>query len=90
MKEKQSAAMTRRDALIRRGYGDGDIEGILGGNFKRVLSEIWTAQESGEKNEKARADRVIIPYAQNGTFGQPPIIRGFEYKAQKQRREVKL
>ena len=29
------------EALIRRGYSDTDIEGILGGNFKRVLSQIW-------------------------------------------------
>jgi membrane dipeptidase len=29
------------EALIRRGYSDAEIEGILGGNFKRVLSEIW-------------------------------------------------
>jgi membrane dipeptidase len=28
--------------LIRREYSDKDIEGILGGNFKRVLSQIWT------------------------------------------------
>ncbi len=31
------------EALIRRGYNDTDIEGVLGGNFKRVLSEIWSA-----------------------------------------------
>lgn len=30
------------DGLIRRGYGDADIALILGGNFQRVLSEIWT------------------------------------------------
>ena len=30
------------EALIRRGYNDTDIEGMLGGNFKRVLSEIWS------------------------------------------------
>ena len=30
------------EGLIRRGYDDSDIEGILGGNFRRVLSEIWT------------------------------------------------
>lgn len=29
------------EGLIRRGYTDAQIEGILGGNFKRVLSEIW-------------------------------------------------
>jgi membrane dipeptidase len=30
------------DGLIRRGYSDRDIEGVLGGNFQRVLNEIWT------------------------------------------------
>jgi membrane dipeptidase len=29
------------EGLIRRGYSDRDIEGILGGNFKRVLAQIW-------------------------------------------------
>ena len=30
------------EGLIRRKYADADIELILGGNFKRVLSAIWT------------------------------------------------
>jgi membrane dipeptidase len=30
------------EGLIRRQYSDRDIEGILGGNFKRVLTQIWT------------------------------------------------
>jgi len=30
------------EGLIRRKYTDKDIEGILGSNFKRVLSQIWT------------------------------------------------
>ena len=29
------------EGLIRRGYSDSDIRGILGGNFRRVLEEIW-------------------------------------------------
>ena len=29
------------EGLIRRGYSDAHIEGILGGNFRRVLSAIW-------------------------------------------------
>jgi len=29
------------EGLIRRKYSDKDIEGILGGNFKRVLGQIW-------------------------------------------------
>ena len=30
------------EGLIRRKYSDADIAGILGGNFERVLSQIWT------------------------------------------------
>jgi len=30
------------EGLIRRKYSDKDIELILGGNFKRVLAQIWT------------------------------------------------
>ena len=33
------------EGLIRRKYTDSDITGILGGNFVRVLGEIW--QPSG-------------------------------------------
>jgi membrane dipeptidase len=32
------------EGLIRRNYSDKEIEGVLGGNFKRVLSDIWTVQ----------------------------------------------
>lgn len=31
------------EGLIRRGYTDDHIRGILGGNFQRVLGEIWGA-----------------------------------------------
>ena len=30
------------EGLIRRKYSDAEIEGILGGNFKRVLGQLWT------------------------------------------------
>jgi membrane dipeptidase len=30
--------------LIRRGYSDRAIELILGGNFQRVLGEIWSSE----------------------------------------------
>lgn len=30
------------EGLIRRKYSDADIKGILGGNFERVLKQIWT------------------------------------------------
>jgi len=29
------------EGLIRRKYSDAEIEGILGGNFIQVLSQIW-------------------------------------------------
>jgi membrane dipeptidase len=29
------------ETLIRRGYSDPDIEGVLGGNFRRLLGGIW-------------------------------------------------
>jgi membrane dipeptidase len=31
------------DGLLRRKYSDSEIEGILGGNFERVLGQIWVA-----------------------------------------------
>ncbi len=30
------------EVLIRRGYSDGNIMGILGGNFRRLLEATWT------------------------------------------------
>jgi membrane dipeptidase len=32
------------EGLIRRKYSDSEIEGILGGNFERVLTQIWQVQ----------------------------------------------
>ncbi len=29
------------EALLRRGYGEADIVGILGGNFRRMLRNVW-------------------------------------------------
>jgi membrane dipeptidase len=29
------------EALIRRKYSDAEIRGVLGGNFARVLGQIW-------------------------------------------------
>jgi membrane dipeptidase len=36
------------EGLIRRKYSDAEIRGILGGNFKRVLTEIWTVPEPAQ------------------------------------------
>jgi membrane dipeptidase len=32
------------EGLIRRGYSDANIQLILGGNFRRVLTQIWTTK----------------------------------------------
>jgi membrane dipeptidase len=32
------------EGLIRRKYSDAEIRGVLGGNFERVLAEIWAGQ----------------------------------------------
>jgi membrane dipeptidase len=37
------------EGLIRRKYSDADIRGILGGNFRRVLTEIWTVPTAPEQ-----------------------------------------
>jgi membrane dipeptidase len=37
------------EGLIRRKYSDADIELILGGNFKRVLAEVWKREAPGSK-----------------------------------------
>ena len=34
------------EGLIRRKYSDSEIEGILGGNFSRVLTQIWTVEKT--------------------------------------------
>ena len=38
--------------LIRRGYSDNDISGILGGNFQRVLTKIWSVSPAPDPNQK--------------------------------------
>lgn len=39
------------EALTRRGYSDDDIAAILGGNFRRLLAEVWKAPEGGSESE---------------------------------------
>jgi microsomal dipeptidase-like Zn-dependent dipeptidase len=29
------------DGLLRRGFSDSAVEGVLGGNFQRALGGIW-------------------------------------------------
>jgi membrane dipeptidase len=40
------------EGLIRRKYSDADIRGMLGGNFKRVLTEIWTVPEPAPQTQR--------------------------------------
>ena len=44
------------EGLIERGYSDKEIEGILGGNFERVLSEIWDVPEEESSSEEAEGE----------------------------------
>jgi membrane dipeptidase len=37
------------EGLIRRGYSDANIEAILGGNFQRVLKQIFSVEPAPEK-----------------------------------------
>ena len=32
------------EGLIRRGYSDANIQLVLGGNFRRVLTQVWTTK----------------------------------------------
>lgn len=41
------------EGLIRRGYSDQDIEAVLGGNFQRVLQQIWSMRATEKKPERA-------------------------------------
>jgi membrane dipeptidase len=38
--------------LIKRGYSNKDIGGILGGNFQRVLTRIWSVAPAPDPNQK--------------------------------------
>jgi len=38
--------------LVRRGYSDNDIAGVLGGNFQRVLTKIWSVAPPPDPNQK--------------------------------------
>jgi membrane dipeptidase len=37
------------EALIRRGYGDSNIEAVLGGNFRRLLGTVWVPAPAKSK-----------------------------------------
>jgi membrane dipeptidase len=41
------------EALIRRGYGDSNIEAVLGGNFRRLLGTVWVPAPAKKPEGKA-------------------------------------
>jgi membrane dipeptidase len=36
------------EALVRRGYGDANIQAVLGGNFRRLLGQTWRGAEANK------------------------------------------
>jgi microsomal dipeptidase-like Zn-dependent dipeptidase len=40
------------EGLIRRKYSEEDIEGILGGNFERVLAQFGLSHKRAHKTQK--------------------------------------
>ena len=40
------------EGLIRRKYGDREIELILGGNFRRVLADVWKREPPSPKEAR--------------------------------------
>jgi len=41
------------EALIRRGYGDSNIEAVLGGNFRRLLGTVWVPASATSTERKS-------------------------------------
>ena len=39
------------DALLRRGYGDANVELVLGGNFRRLLGATWTQTNTQQERK---------------------------------------
>ncbi len=61
------------EGLIRRGYSDADIEGVLGGNFKRVLSEIWSVEPTSVSLSVAQLQAFVGEYGAEGEALQASI-----------------
>lgn len=69
------------EGLIRRGYSDDDIEKILGGNFIRVLKEIWDVpppeaeeEPTGEREaSSAGGSDLAADVAAAATVGAGPV-----------------
>lgn len=40
------------DGLLRRGYGQDDVRMVLGGNFRRALTEIWSAGTAAARRRR--------------------------------------
>lgn len=50
------------DGLLRRGYGAADVELVLGGNFRRALSAIWSEPLPAPEIETRRDPFCPAPY----------------------------
>ncbi|MCM2316168.1 MAG: dipeptidase [Thermoanaerobaculia bacterium] len=58
------------DGLLRRGFSRGDIELVLGGNFRRALAAIWPTQSAETAAREWRRD----PFCPVSSPGLPPSI----------------
>ena len=54
------------EALIRRGYGDSNIEAVLGGNFRRLLGTVWVPAPAKTAEEKQHEHASRTQFADGG------------------------
>jgi membrane dipeptidase len=46
------------DGLLRRGWREADVEGVLGGNFRRALAAIWNVPAAAPDSRPVPAEPV--------------------------------
>mgnify|MGYP005841284941 CR=1 FL=1 len=53
------------EALLRRGYSGEQVRAVLGGNFQRLLDEVWSANRAFEQARKKQAEKETASEAPN-------------------------
>lgn len=64
------------DGLLRRGFSDTDVAGVLGGNFVRALREIWPEEPAGEAANRAWTRDPFCPEVTPPLPVQSSPVRG--------------